>query len=258
MKRDGPAARLGLGPNIAQFSLLVLVNAFVGGVLGLERVIVPLLAESEFGIVSSSAILSFLVSFGAVKALANLFAGRASDRWGRRRVLIIGWLFGVPIPFLLMFAPSWGWIVFANVLLGINQGLCWSATVIMKIDLAGPKRRGLAMGLNEFAGYVSVSIAAFVTGYLAAAHGLRPVPFYPGVVFVFLGLGISLIFIRETKGHVEAESQLNADESKSRPEARPGSDYTFGQVFRITSWKNRALFAASQAGMVNNLNDGVV
>ncbi|MBI4791067.1 MAG: MFS transporter [Chloroflexi bacterium] len=217
--------------------------------VGLERTIVPLIAEADFALVSRSVILSFLVSFGIVKALANLFAGRFSDRIGRKRILVAGWLVGLPVPFLIIFAPSWGWIVFANVLLGINQGLCWSTTVIMKIDLVGPQRRGLAMGLNEFAGYIAVSLSALATGYLAATYGLRPVPFLPGIAFAVLGLLLSVLFVHETRGHARQEAIDKGTE---------GNPLSFARILLLTSWKDRALFAASQAGMVNNLNDGMV
>jgi len=241
--------RLGLGANWRQFTLLVVVNAFVGAMVGLERTVVPLIAQADFGLVSKTVVLSFLVSFGIVKALANLFAGQLADRIGRKPLLVAGWLAGLPVPLLIIWAPSWGWIVFANVLLGVNQGLCWSTTVIMKIDLVGPARRGLAMGLNEFAGYVAVSLSALLTGYLAAAHGLRPAPFYPGIAFAALGLVLSVFAVRETHGHARVEArQLGADASRPR----------FTRILLLTSWKDRALFAASQAGMVNNLNDGMV
>ena len=241
--------RLGLQANWRQFTLLVLVNAFVGAMVGLERTVLPLLAQAEFGLASKSVTLSFLVSFGTVKALANLAAGSLADRVGRKRILVAGWLAGAPVPVLLIWAPSWGWVVFANVLLGVNQGLCWSTTVIMKIDLVGPAQRGLAMGLNEFAGYVAVSVTALGTGYLAAAHGLRPAPFYPGLAIAALGLALSIFGVRETRGHVAVEAQQAGHTKSARP---------FGEVFRMTSWTNRSLFAASQAGLVNNLNDGVV
>jgi len=247
-----PVPTLGLRANWEQFALLMLVNAFVGGMVGLERTVVPLLAEEEFDLVSRTVILSFIVSFGVVKALANLFAGRFSDRIGRKRVLIAGWLVGIPVPFMVMAAPSWEWIVFANVLLGANQGLCWSTTVIMKIDLVGPHRRGLAMGLNEAAGYLAVSGAALASGYLAATYSLRPEPFYLGVGFAVTGLFLSVFFVRESHGHVRQEAKL-LDESMELP-ASP----SFGAVFRTTSWGDRALFATSQAGLVNNLNDGLV
>jgi MFS family permease len=244
---------LGLRANWEQFTLLVVVNAFVGAMVGLERTVVPLIAEADFGLVSRSLTLSFLVSFGLVKALANLFAGRLSDRVGRKRILVVGWLFGLPVPLLIIFAPDWGWVAFANVLLGVNQGLCWSTTVIMKIDLVGPKQRGLAMGLNEFAGYLAVSLSALLTGYLAAAYGLRPTPFYPGLLFASLGLLLSLFFVQETQGHAKQEAQT------SSPAASPSSTSpSFGEILLLTSWKDRALFAVSQAGMVNNLNDGMV
>jgi MFS family permease len=182
-----PAIRLGLRENWQQFSLLVLINAFVGGMVGLERTVVPLLAEQDFGLASRTIALSFIVSFGLVKALANLFAGRFSDRIGRKQILIAGWLFGLPVPVIIMLAPSWDWIVLANVLLGINQGLCWSTTIIMKIDLVGPQRRGLAMGLNEASGYLAVAAAALASGFLASRYGLRPEPFYLGIVFALAG-----------------------------------------------------------------------
>ena len=245
------ALRLGLRANWVQFTLLVVVNAFVGGMVGIERVILPLLAESEFGLASKTAILSFIVSFGIVKALANLFAGRLSDRIGRKGVLIAGWIIGLPVPLIIMLAPSWGWVVFANVLLGINQGLCWSTTVIMKIDLVGPARRGLAMGLNEAAGYVAVSLSALGAGYLAATYALRPQPFILGMIFAIIGLLLSIFFVRESQGHVAVESRQHlAEESAIRQPS-------FAQIMLLTSWKNRALFAVSQAGMINNLNDGM-
>ena len=242
--------RLGLRANWQQFWLLMLINAFVGGMVGLERAIVPLLAADDFGQTSRTVILSFIVSFGVVKALANLFAGRMSDRIGRKRILVAGWLVALPVPFLVMFAPAWEWVVFANVLLGINQGLCWSTTVIMKIDLVGPVRRGLAMGLNEFAGYGALSLAALASGYLAATYALRPQPFYLGVVFAAAGLLLSLVFVRESRGHARHEAQLaGADVDRRQP--------SFGHIVLLTSWQDRALSACSQAGMVNNLNDGL-
>ena len=248
--------RLGLGANWRQFALLVVVNGFVGAMVGLERSVVPLIAEQDFGLVSKTIVLSFLVSFGLVKALANLFAGRLADRVGRRRILVAGWVAGLPVPLLIILAPSWGWVVFANVLLGINQGLCWSTTVIMKIDLVGPKQRGLAMGLNEAAGYLAVSVSALVTGYLAAAYGLRPVPFYPGIAFAVLGLMLSTVFVRETSTHAAHEAQLLGPEPTA--DRLTSREPSFGRILLLTSWRDRALFAASQAGMVNNLNDGLV
>jgi MFS family permease len=246
--------RHGLGANWRQFTLLVIVNAFVGAMVGLERTLIPLIAEEEFGLVSRTAILSFIISFGIVKALANLVAGALGDRIGRKQLLVAGWLVGLPVPLLIIWAPSWGWIVAANVLLGINQGLCWSTTVIMKIDLVGPKQRGLAMGLNESAGYLAVSAAALASGYIAAATALRPEPFYLGLVLALLGLLFSLFFVRETYGHARAEAQAAPSMAASSKGERP----SFTQVMLLTSWKDRALFAASQAGMVNNLNDGMV
>jgi MFS family permease len=243
--------QLGLRENWAQFALLVLVNAFVGGMVGIERAVLPLLAEQEFGLASKTAILSFIASFGIVKALANLFAGRVSDRIGRKGVLVTGWLFGLPVPLLIMFAPSWGWIIFANVLLGINQGLCWSTTVIMKIDLVGPARRGLAMGLNEAAGYMAVALAALGAGYLAATYALRPEPFVLGLIFAVAGLLLSLFFVRESQGHAAVEAQQH------QGGAATAEQPSFAQILLLTSWKGRALFSVSQAGMVNNLNDGM-
>ena len=240
---------LGLRANWRQFTLLVLINAFVGAMVGLERTVLPLLAQADFGLASKAATLSFLVGFGAVKAVANLVAGRLADRGGRKRILVAGWLAGLPVPLLLIWAPTWGWVVFANMLLGVNQGLCWSTTVIMKIDLVGPERRGLAMGLNEFAGYVAVSLAALGTGYLAAAHGLRPAPFYPGIGVAIAGLALSLFAVRETQGHVAVEAERLGGTEPAR---------SFAEVLLLTSWKERSLFAASQAGLANNLNDGVV
>jgi MFS family permease len=242
--------RLGLRANWQQFWLLVLLNAFVGAMVGLERAIVPLLAADDFGQTSSTVILAFIISFGVVKAVANLFAGRMSDRIGRKRILVAGWLFGLPVPFLVIFAPVWEWAVFANVLLGINQGLCWSTTVIMKIDLVGPARRGLAMGLNEFAGYGAVSLAALASGYLAATYALRPQPFYLGIIFASAGLILSLVFVRESHGYARHEAQLLGTDSET---PQP----SFGHIVLLTSWKDRALSACSQAGMVNNLNDGL-
>ncbi len=252
---NNPRVVLGLSANWRQFTLLVIINAFVGAMVGLERTVVPLIAGADFGLTSKAAMMSFLVSFGLVKAAANLFAGRMSDRVGRKSILVAGWLAGLPVPLLIMFAPAWGWVVFANLLLGINQGLCWSMTVIMKIDLVGPKRRGLAMGLNEAAGYVAVSLSALLTGYLASAYGLRPAPFLPGVVFALMGLLLSIIFVRDTREHARLEAELDAG---SAALAKTAGQRSFTEVFLLTSWRDRALFAVSQAGMVNNLNDGMV
>ena len=245
---SAPDVRLGLKENWRQFSLLILVNAFVGGMVGLERTVVPLVGSQEFGLVLRTAIFSFIVSFGVVKALSNLLSGSLADTLGRKRVLVAGWVVGVPVPFLLMLAPSWGWIVAANVLLGANQGLTWSMTVLMKIDLVGPRERGLATGLNEFAGYLAVGLTALATGYLASVYGLRPEPFYLGVVYVLFGLLISIFLVRDTGGHVRLEMESQPAES---------GPLTFREVFSRTSFKDRNLFAASQAGLVNNLNDGM-
>jgi len=249
--------RLGLQANWQQFTLLVIVNAFVGAMVGLERTVVPLIAQADFGLTSKSLTLSFIVSFGIVKALANLFAGRFSDRIGRKQILVTGWLFALPIPFLIIFAPSWGWIVLANLLLGVNQGLCWSTTVIMKIDLVGPKQRGFAMGLNEFAGYLALSLSALATGYLAATYGLRPVPFLPGIVFALSGLILSIFFVHETHAHAKQEAQASVSQADLLL-ASSGQKPSFREIFWLTSWKNRNLFSVSQAGMVNNMNDGMV
>jgi len=249
---NGESIALGLRANWRQFALLVLVNAFVGAMVGLERSVLPLLAEAEFGVASKQAMLAFIATFGLAKAAANLLAGHWGDRLGRRRVLILGWLAGIPVPLMIILAPSWGWVVAANVLLGLNQGLAWSMTVVMKIDLAGPKQRGLAMGLNEFAGYLAVAAAALGAGLLAERYGYRPVPFYLGVAFVAIGLTLSILFVRETSPHVAHESrtrQFNRAES-------PGHS-RFSDVFARTTWRDPALSSVSQAGMVNNLNDGL-
>jgi MFS family permease len=248
------SVRLGLRENWRQFWLLVLVNAFVGAMVGLERTVLPLLAEQEFGLASKSAVLSFIATFGAVKAVTNFFAGRLGDRWGRKPVLLGGWVAGLPVPFLLIWAPSWGWVVLANVFLGLNQGLAWSSTVIMKIDLVGSKRRGLAMGLNEFAGYVAVALAALGTGYLAESFGLRPEPFYLGIAAVAAGLGLSLVFVKETIGHTRVEA---ADRIPSAAEPGGGAGPTMGDILVHASVRDPALSSANQAGLVNNLNDGL-
>lgn len=252
---EGPSAiRLGLRENWRQFWLLVLVNAFVGAMVGLERTVLPLLAEAEFGVASKSAALSFIATFGIVKALTNFFAGRLGDRYGRRRVLLAGWLFAVPVPLLVIWAPTWSWIVFANVLLGVNQGLTWSTTIIMKIDLVGPKRRGFAMGLNEFAGYIAVAFAALATGYIAAAYGFRPAPFYLGIAFAATGFALSLFFVRETRDHSALE-EASFDQRMSV--GNYGGEVSARELFARVSWRDPALGSASQAGMVNNLNDGL-
>lgn len=248
------AVALGLRANWRQFWLLVLVNAFVGAMVGMERTVLPLLAQGEFGLASKSAVLSFIATLGVVKAFTNFFAGRVSDRYGRKPVLLAGWLVGLPVPFLLIWAPSWSWIVFANVLLGLNQGLAWSTTVIMKMDLAGPKQRGLAMGLNEFAGYLAVAVAALGTGYLAQAYGLRPEPFYLGIACAAAGLALSLLFVRETHDHVAHEARDIASLSDA---AGRGTELSTHEILARASWRDPALSSASHAGMVNNLNDGV-
>lgn len=245
----GPV-RLGLRENLGQFALLVLVNAFVGAMAGMERSILPAIAEQEFHLAARTAVLSFIVVFGVAKALTNYGAGHLSDRVGRKRVLVLGWLVAAPIPFLLMWAPSWSWVLFANLLLGVNQGLTWSTTVIMKIDLVGAKQRGLAMGLNEFAGYLAVAASAWATGWIAAEYGLRPQPFYLGVAFVALGLVLSAVVIRDTTPHMSHESALTGG-------LPPGGMPTPREVFWRTTVLDRNLSTASQAGLVNNLNDGM-
>src|SRR6267143_1597383 len=203
-------ARLGLRENLPQFSLLVLINAFVGAMVGLERTVLPLLGEQDFGLTSKTAITSFIISFGVTKAVINLIAARASERIGRKPILVVGWLFALPVPFLLIYAPAWWWVDLANVLLGANQAMAWSMTVIMKIDLVGPKRRGLALGLNEFAGYFAVGVVSWATGYIAGHYALRPHPFYLGIVLSVTGLGLSLFFVRETLGHARLEARGHA------------------------------------------------
>jgi MFS family permease len=239
--------RLGLRANAGQFTLLIIVNAFVGAMVGLERSLLPVIAEADFQLAARTAILSFIVVFGVVKALTNYFAGRLSEMVGRKRVLVIGWAFAAPVPFLLMWAPSWSWVLGANVLLGISQGLTWSTTVIMKIDLAGPERRGFAMGLNEFAGYFAVAGSALATGFIAQTWGLRPEPFYLGVGYVAIGGAISLLLVRDTADHVRLEAGDNS--AATRPSAR--------EILRRTSLTNPELSSVSQAGLVNNLNDGM-
>jgi MFS family permease len=242
--------RLGLRENLGQFALLVLVNAFVGAMVGLERSILPAIAEQEFQLAARTAILSFIVVFGVTKALTNYFAGRLSDRYGRKHVLVAGWLVAAPVPFLLMWAPDWNWVLAANVLLGVSQGLTWSTTVIMKIDLVGPRQRGLAMGLNEFAGYLAVAARALATGWIAARYGLRPEPFYLGVGYVAVGLLLSVLAVRETRHHV-------AHEVRTHHAGVEAPGFSQREIFRRSSLTDRNLSSVSQAGLVNNLNDGM-
>lgn len=235
---------LGLKENWKQFTLLVLVNAFVGGMVGLERSILPEIAETAFGMAATSAILSFIVVFGIVKAISNYYAGALANRFGRKNLLVLGWIFAIPIPFILMYAPNWNWVIAANVLLGINQGLAWSSTVVMKIDLVGEKQRGFAMGLNEFAGYLAVAVVAFLTGWIAGEYGLRPYPFYLGILLMVLGLLMSIFFIKDTRGH-------------SRKEEGSSTLPLLKNIFWETTWKNKNLGSVTQAGLINNLNDGM-
>jgi MFS family permease len=243
-----PTPRLGLRQNIGQFSLLVLVNAFVGAMIGLERSILPSLAEKEFNLVAKTAVFSFIIVFGLSKAFTNYFAGRLSDHFGRKQVLIAGWLAAMPVPLLLIWAPSWNWVLLANALLGVSQGLTWSTTVIMKIDLVGPTRRGFAMGLNEFAGYLAVAVSALATNTIASRYGLRPELFYLGIGYSVLGLLLSLLFVRETRGHADVEakhSELKHQKVSQR------------EIILRTSFRDRNLSSVTQAGFVNNLNDGM-
>jgi len=253
--KDYVAIKQGLRQNLGQFVILIVVNAFVGAMIGLEQTVVPLIGKNEFGIESNAIILSFIASFGLVKAILNLYAGSLAEKWGRKKVLILGWLFGIPVPFILLFAPDWNWIIFANVLLGVNQALAWSMTVNMKIDLVGKERRGLALGLNEFAGYLSVAVVGFATGYLASVYGLKPYPFYIGIGFVAIGVLLSVIVVRDTKKFMLIETQ-----NHQKHEGRSGQNddsLSFKQVFALTSWQNRTLLSVSQAGLVNNLIFGV-
>ena len=281
-KNNGSTSiQLGLKPNINQFVLLIVVNAFVGAMIGLEQTVIPILGQEIFDLESNALILSFIASFGLVKAILNLFAGSISDKFGRKNVLVLGWLFGIPVPFILLFAPNWNWILFANVLLGMNQGLAWSMTVNMKIDLVGTKQRGLALGLNEFAGYVSVALVGFLTGYIAAIYGLKPYPFYLGIIFPIAGLLISSFLVKDTKKFTQLEiKNQNEEEKKNKnknmiekieekkkhqaitEDTKPyltttKDNLNFKEVFLETSWKNRSLLAVSQAGFVNNLVFGV-
>ena len=237
--------QLGLKENWKQFTLLVIINGFVGGMIGLERSILPQIATLDFGISANTAILSFIVVFGTVKATTNYFTGALAHLFGKKKLLVIGWIFGIPIPFLLLYAPNWNWIIAANVLLGINQGLTWSTTVMMKIDLVGEKQRGFAMGINEFAGYLSVALVAFLTGWLAGEYGLRPYPFYIGFVLLFFGLFASFFLVKDTSQHVLKEAVTS-------------SITRLKHVFWETTWKHKNLGSVTQAGLINNLNDGMV
>ena len=244
------APRLGLRENLPQFALLVGLNAFVGAMVGLERTLLPLLGEQEFGLSSKAAITSFIVSFGVTKAILNLVSARLSDRIGRKPILVAGWVLALPVPFLIIWAPAWWWIDLANVLLGANQALAWSMTVVMKVDLVGPRRRGLALGLNEFAGYLAVGVTSWVTGYIASQYALRPQPFYLGIAVAVVGLLVSVLFVRETHGHARLEASMRPSGAAARPPS-------LARIFYATSLGNVSLFAVCQAGLVNNLNDGM-
>ena len=257
------ALRLGIRANLDQFLLQTLLVFFVGITVGLERNVVPLLAEEEFAVASTSVVLSFVVSFGFVKALLNLFGGRLSESWGRKPLLVVGWLAAVPIPLIIIWAPNWWWIVFANLLMGVNQGLAWSMTVTSKMDLVGPRWRGLATGINEFAGYSGVATSALVTGYLAASYGLRPTPFYFGLAVILAALGIAVFLTRETLHHAHAEADIyEAEQAGSKTTAGNGASTervpSFGAIFMFTTWRDRAMFAASQAGLLHKFTDALV
>jgi MFS family permease len=258
--KNEPLVRLGLRENLGQFSLLVVINVFVGMMVGLERTVVPLIGEKEFGLVSKTAIVSFIVSFGVTKAICNLFAARVSETVGRKKVLVLGWLIGLPVPFIIIFANHWFWFDIANILLGINQALCWSMTVIMKVDLVGPKRRGLALGLNEFAGYLAVGFTAWITGYIASVYALRPQPFYLGIGVAIAGLLLSVFLAKESIHHAKLEANLHHPSAQAAagdngPAVSPHP--SLREIFALASWKDRNLFSCSQAGLVNNLNDGM-
>ncbi len=237
--------KLGLKENWLQFSILVIVNAFVGGMVGLERTIFPKFAEIEFGVSSKTAILSFIIAFGITKAITNYFTGKLANKFGRKNLLLLGWLFAIPIPFILINATSWNWVIFANILLGINQGLTWSSTVVMKIDLVGEKDRGLAMGINEFAGYFAVGVVAFLTGVIAQKYGVTPYPFYLGIGISIIGLLLTLFFVRDTRKFVDKEQKTTETDKLEN-------------VFLETSFKDKTLSSITQAGLVNNLNDGMI
>ena len=262
MASGNGSIRLGLHENLGQFSLLVLINVFVGMMVGLERTVVPLIGEKDFGLVSKTAIVSFIVSFGVTKAICNLFAARVSETVGRKKVLVLGWLIGLPVPFIIIFANRWLWFDVANVLLGMNQALCWSMTVIMKVDLVGPKRRGLALGLNEFAGYLAVGFTAWLTGYIASVYALRPQPFYLGIGVAIAGLLLSAFLAKESIYHARLEAKLHhsapsqAAVGSKVPAVSPRRP-SLREIFALATWRDRDLFSCSQSGLVNNLNDGM-
>ncbi|MFV8325906.1 MFS transporter [Flavobacterium sp. ZS1P14] len=237
--------KLGLKENWKQFTILVIVNAFVGGMIGMERTIIPKFAEIEFGIASKTAILSFITAFGITKAITNYFTGKLANRFGRKNLLLFGWILAIPIPFILIYAESWNWVIFANILLGISQGLTWSSTVVMKIDLVGEKDRGLAMGLNEFAGYFAVGLVAFLSGYITQKYGITPYPFYLGIGISIIGFLLTLLFVKDTRVFVHQENTTNQTKK-------------LDNIFLETTFKNKTLSTVTQAGLVNNLNDGMI
>ncbi len=237
--------KLGLKENWLQFTILMIVNAFVGGMVGLERTIFPKFAEIEFGVESKTAILSFIIAFGITKAITNYFTGKLANKFGRKNLLLLGWICAIPIPFILINATSWNWVIFANILLGVNQGLTWSSTVVMKIDLVGEKDRGLAMGINEFTGYLAVGVVAFLTGIIAQKYGLTPYPFYLGIGISIIGLLLTLFFVRDTRKFVDKEQKTTETDKLEN-------------VFIETSFKDKTLSSITQAGLVNNLNDGMI
>jgi MFS family permease len=235
----------GLKENWKQFTLLVVVNAFVGGMIGMERTIFPQFAAQEFGISSKSAILSFIVAFGVTKAIANYFTGKLANRFGRKKLLIAGWLLAIPVPVMLIYANNWNWVIVANIFLGFSQGLTWSSTVVMKIDLVGERNRGLAMGLNEFAGYAAVGLVAYLTSQIAGEYGITPYPFYLGIFIAVTGFILSAVWVKDTRSFVKKESES----------VQPAP---IEHIFSDTSFKHKTLSAVTQAGLVNNMNDGMI
>ena len=245
MKKSTDKIQLGLKENWKQFTILVIINAFVGGMIGMERTIIPQFAEEGFGISSKTAILSFITAFGISKAFANYFTGRLANQYGRKNLLLFGWLLAIPVPFLLIYAPSWNWVIFVNILLGLSQGLTWSSTIVMKIDLVGEKNRGLAMGLNECSGYFAVGVVAFLTGFVANNYGITPYPFYIGIFISIVGFILSVLWVKDTRVFVQKESATDNTQN-------------LDNIFLQTTFKNKTLSSVTQAGLINNLNDGLI